>query len=124
MIVTVQKDPKPITMTIKFYIVNKELQFFIYGEQNSTVYKPLGFGSKRLIQQFSIYLLRQNMLQVRIYPTKPEYRKYIFDERFICKHIVYMNGTIRFFEIWGEGGYDKTVTVSDGHFTVEITEVK
>jgi len=33
-----------------------------------------------------------------------------------------MNGTMRFFEVWGERGHDKTITVSDGHFTVEVSQ--
>jgi hypothetical protein len=63
------------------------------------------------------------MLQVEITPTKPEYAKYAFELRFICKRVYFANDCIKFFTIWGEDGWDRSIPITAGYFNIEITEV-
>jgi hypothetical protein len=65
------------------------------------------------------------MIQVHITPTNPEYAKYLtFDNRFICKKIKYQDGKMTFYELWGTAGWQKTLTVEDNYFEVEIKRVR
>ena len=65
------------------------------------------------------------MIQVHITPTKPEYSKYItMDYRFICKRITVETGKIIFYDLWDEGGWQKTLNMEDGYFEVDIKRVE
>jgi hypothetical protein len=65
------------------------------------------------------------MIQVHITPTKEEYAKYlVFDNRFICKKITYHDGKMTFYEVWGIGGWQKTLCLEENYFEVEIKRVR
>jgi hypothetical protein len=64
------------------------------------------------------------MLQVEITALKPEYKKYLFDDRFICREVIISKDMIKFRSLWGEEGWYREIPMGNGYYDIKITQVK